>query len=697
MADTVVLPAGFKADARYAIMTVAVLGEMLQGGLFFGWNALSIMIKDLGNYSEGCYQDYPSDIPGAPAESLPASEICKSQESKLAVLWTVGIFALNCGPVLMGFVLDYLGPKFTAILGVFLNMLGLILFAVSSSNGTNAFIPAAIILGLGNITFHLAQFHISALFPRKRGLISSIFVSGFTGSAIIMYFLLLIFQNAGSTTNAYRAVLLGYSGICALWIPLVAWMMPNDSFRIGMVYLLRDDWKFEVRQLSDMDRQYRRATTLQDFVAAASAAGGTNGAVAGTAALYGEDVDLDNTHSNVGVGLVGGSMPDSSDPAWNHSGGGGGASSGDAAEEQRRQRQRQQQQQWGGINNGIDTANNTNGGMNSITNTSGYSRQPMTPTSINSQQQTPYDSDHHNNDVEASSSPTTQYHQQQFGGFDGSAVGPESMPLPPDVSWGPLVFEARHFVELRKKSFKEQFLSAESFGMGVFYTLNVFFLQFYLGTQRLQLDYKGDYNNAYANFGNVVVAFAFVAIPVIGWLLDKKGYGWTLGSINALAVLTSVLQALPWLWIQSLTLIVWMVARFFMYSSYFAIFGGLFGFRNFGRLVAIDNTFNGLFGLLQYPLTYLGIHALDGNFTVINIVQVLVLLPLFVFCYYMGKWEREDLVPIRPLEGEELPLDMMGTRERKALPQLPQMHLPHIELPHLRGGNRRMSSTTEGN
>lgn len=34
MADTVVLPAGFKADARYAIMTVAVLGEMLQGICF---------------------------------------------------------------------------------------------------------------------------------------------------------------------------------------------------------------------------------------------------------------------------------------------------------------------------------------------------------------------------------------------------------------------------------------------------------------------------------------------------------------------------------------------------------------------------------------------------------------------------------------------------------------------------------------
>ena len=42
-----------------------------------------------------------------------------------------------------------------------------------------------------------------------------------------------------------------------------------------------------------------------------------------------------------------------------------------------------------------------------------------------------------------------------------------------DVAWGPLVFEARRFVELRKKSLWQQFMSADSFGMGLFYTLNV--------------------------------------------------------------------------------------------------------------------------------------------------------------------------------------------------------------------------------
>lgn len=44
---------------------------------------------------------------------------CAWQESHLAVLWTIGVFALNFGPVVVGPVLDYVGPKLTAILGGF--------------------------------------------------------------------------------------------------------------------------------------------------------------------------------------------------------------------------------------------------------------------------------------------------------------------------------------------------------------------------------------------------------------------------------------------------------------------------------------------------------------------------------------------------------------------------------------------------
>ena len=38
--------------------------------------------------------------------------------------------------------------------------------------------------------------------------------------------------------------------------------------------------------------------------------------------------------------------------------------------------------------------------------------------------------------------------------------------------------------------------------------------------------------------------------------------------------------------------------------------------------MAVDNLFNGLFGLLQYPLTYLAIHPLNGNFLIVNLSLV---------------------------------------------------------------------------
>ena len=91
--------------------------------------------------------------------------------------------------------------------------------------------------------------------------------------------------------------------------------------------------------------------------------------------------------------------------------------------------------------------------------------------------------------------------------------------------------------------------------------------------------------------------------------------------------------------LQIVTLIVWCTGRFFLYTSYYSIFGALFGFTNFGRMVAIDNTINGLVGLLQLPLTNWGLHGLGGNFTVINIIQVSE--PVVLLLCVVESWDRD--------------------------------------------------------
>ena len=52
---------------------------------------------------------------------------------------------------------------------------------------------------------------------------------------------------------------------------------------------------------------------------------------------------------------------------------------------------------------------------------------------------------------------------------------------------------------------------------------------------------------------------------------------------------------------QAVTIVLWTMARFFLYASYFTIFGVLFGFKNFGKMVAVDNVVNGLFGAVRLP------------------------------------------------------------------------------------------------
>jgi hypothetical protein len=85
----------------------------------------------------------------------------------------------------------------------------------------------------------------------------------------------------------------------------------------------------------------------------------------------------------------------------------------------------------------------------------------------------------------------------------------------------------------------------EEHNLGIFVCL-----QFYLGTTRLQLEHKGDSEHVVTNIANVVPAFGFIGIPIIAWLLDKKGYGITLGTINFLGVIASIFQAMPSLYFQ---------------------------------------------------------------------------------------------------------------------------------------------------
>ncbi len=120
--------------------------HLCAGGLMFGWNALALALKGQDIYATGCaaeregmpliwaflintcmlsscslqHKEHGADKQAACTVLRNAGgsdTLCPTQESKLAVLWTIGIFALNFGPVFVGPILDWVGPKLTTVLG----------------------------------------------------------------------------------------------------------------------------------------------------------------------------------------------------------------------------------------------------------------------------------------------------------------------------------------------------------------------------------------------------------------------------------------------------------------------------------------------------------------------------------------------------------------------------------------------------
>ena len=114
---------GGTGQARYVLLGAGLIGECLFGGVIFGWNALRLVLEDMQFFEEGCGLVPTTVNADSPRSSAP----CKSQDSKLAVVFIVGILAVNFGPAVAGPGLDFFGPRVVAAAGSLVPCAGFIM------------------------------------------------------------------------------------------------------------------------------------------------------------------------------------------------------------------------------------------------------------------------------------------------------------------------------------------------------------------------------------------------------------------------------------------------------------------------------------------------------------------------------------------------------------------------------------------
>ena len=88
--------------------------------------------------------------------------------------------------------------------------------------------------------------------------------------------------------------------------------------------------------------------------------------------------------------------------------------------------------------------------------------------------------------------------------------------------------------------------------------------------------------------------------------------------------------------IQTATFVLWLLGRFFLFSSYFAYLPTVFGFKTFGTINGLISLVASLVGLCQYPLT------LSGKYTAINVAFVAMTITMYAFPAYLWHLETEE-------------------------------------------------------
>ena len=184
---------------RFALLCLYLFYVFSTGCVYFGWTSLSKLLFSAGLYSFLCDPVSVEPAAGGAAEGdsaastahLAAAEgaaaaaaprgmglpSCSAQEAAVHKLFTITVACHFSSALLVGLLLDRLGPLKTAIIGQTLGFCGWALLATFNHETLNP-IPAFVLIGFAVDASLLPSIGIANLFPKNRGIIMAL-----TGSA----------------------------------------------------------------------------------------------------------------------------------------------------------------------------------------------------------------------------------------------------------------------------------------------------------------------------------------------------------------------------------------------------------------------------------------------------------------------------------------------------------------------------------
>lgn len=197
---------------------------------------------------------------------------------------------------------------------------------------------------------------------------------------------------------------------------------------------------------------------------------------------------------------------------------------------------------------------------------------------------------------------------------------------------------------------KKQIFSSEFMLLTLFFLVNSFWANFYIGTFDMQLGDKhsltGEQRHAFAEYFTLVITLGVVSIPPVGAMMDRTGFPATsllcIGSGIVWALL--LLADSPERHLLMVSFAFYSLYRTSFFTFFFAYLADVMGFQFFGMLGGIIFLLGGVLGMLQYPLAQYATgncHILTenqatcdkGRWAQVNCVMVVMIAGTLYFTY----------------------------------------------------------------
>ncbi|DBA02667.1 TPA: hypothetical protein N0F65_010492 [Lagenidium giganteum] len=214
----------YRLSKEFMFVVASFIVLVTSGGLILGFGPIySVLVRE----------DQWSELCGVDEDGIPNASDCAAQEVRLQYVFSTAFLCLSAANALFGVLLDIVGPRWTAIVGLLLSALGNFAMAMGDSHtGLGGWIIVGYsLLGVGGMGSYLAAFQILQLFE-VQGFVCSTLSSLFNCSG----YLYMLLQLPGITRQAffqyYGIVVVGCIFVCFLLFPTNNVTKARDSLPI---------------------------------------------------------------------------------------------------------------------------------------------------------------------------------------------------------------------------------------------------------------------------------------------------------------------------------------------------------------------------------------------------------------------------------------------------------------------------------